>query len=261
MSAEDESADAEKVAGQLQELDRLRTSLTQSDRLLHELRIHQIELEIQNRALREAQEQLEGSRYRYVELFESAPMAYLTLEPDGRIVEVNVAAARLLGLDRLALVGRRLQAVVGLTDPLSFRAVLRVCAERRQEGRTEIAFRTVTQQTHTVEVVLVPVLGPEGLGHVRVALHDVTARAAAEENLRFLSQAGARLSRIPLGSSQLLDEIAGAGAFGVVEGCWAELEGLETAAWRSEPIRRKLNADALDILRTQIAPAIENVLV
>jgi len=234
----------------------LRTSLSQSDRLLHELRVHQIELEIQNRMLREAQEQLETSRERYIELFDFAPMAYLTLEADGRILEANIAAARMLGFDRLALIGRRLQTVVGMTDPLAFRALLRNCAEQKHETRAELSFRTVSQQSFTMDMAMLPMLGVDGPGRVRVAMHDVTWRAAAEQNLRFLSQAGARLSRIPLGSSRLLDEIAAAGTFGAVDGCWVELEGEETVAWRNDPLRRTMTGEALQLLRPQIAVSI-----
>ena len=260
MSRPDDSGDGEaRLDEQLQELGALRTSLTQSDRLLHELRVHQIELEIQNRALGEAQEELEVSRERYVDLFDFAPMAYLTLEADGRIVAANITAARIIGLERSALLGRRLQTLVGLSDPIGFRTILRQTSELKRETRAEITFRTVAQTLFTLDMVVVPVASGEDHGRVRVALHDVTFRANAEQNLRFLSQAGSRLSRVPLGAPQLLEEIAGAGAFGVVDGCWAELDGMETVAWRSEPIRRKMTPDAVQFLRLQIGPTIREV--
>jgi len=247
----------ERLSASLHEVAELRTSLEQSDRLLHELRVHQIELEVQNNALREAQEELESSRERYVELFDFAPVAYLTLEADGRIVEANLTASRLLGQDRAALVGRRLQTVVGLSDPLAFRAVLRSASTRKTETHTEIAFRTVQQQTVTVDVVVLPVVETsKQLGQVRVAFHDVTGRASAEQNLRFLSQAGARLARIPLGSSTLLEDIAAAAAFGAVDGCWVEFDGRKTSAWRSEPLRRKMNSEAMETLQLQVSPCV-----
>ena len=132
-------ADAKEDGVRLvEQVRQLRTSVNQADRLLHELRVHQIELEIQNRTLREAQEQLELSRERYVELFEFAPMAYLTVEEDGRILEANLTASRMLGVDRSALIGRRLQTVVGLADPLSFPSIIRLCSETKQETRAEL---------------------------------------------------------------------------------------------------------------------------
>ena len=254
MSVDDD--EPKKLGAHVQELSALRTSLTETDRVVHELRVHQIELEIQNRALREAQEQLEASRERYVELFDFAPLAYLTLEADGRIFEANLAAARMLGVERSALLDRRFQAVVGMSDPLAFRAALRACVEQKRESRIELTFRTVGQQSYTVDLVLVPVRTGSDPGRVRAAVHDVTGRAEAEQNLRFLSQAGARLNRIPLGAPHLLEEIAAAGAFGWVDGCWAELDGEETGAWRADPLRRRMSGDALQLLRVEIARSI-----
>ena len=256
MSAAGDGEGQEGLGAQPAELAALRSSLTQSDQLLHELRVHQIELEIQNRALVEVQHQLESSRERYVQLFESAPIAYLRLEVDGRIIELNVAAERLLGQERTAVLGRRLQTVVGLSDPIAFRNVLHRSIEQECEIRTEMSFRTTAQQNVTADVIVLPMLKGSEAGQLRVAFHDVTARATAEHNLRFLSQAGARLTRIPLGAPQMLDEIAAAGALGSVDGCWVEVDGVESAAWRTEPLRRRLVGEALQVLRLHIAPTI-----
>jgi PAS domain S-box-containing protein len=243
---------------QLQGLDELRRSLVQTDRLLDELRIQQFELEIRNRALREAQEQLEATRETYVDLFDLAPVAYLTVEADGRIVEANLAAARLLGHDRALLPGRRFQTLVGMVDPFTFQTVLRTATERRGELRSEISFRTVNQETLTVDVVVLPTSTRlHEAGRVRVCLHDVTSRALAEQSLRFLSEAGSRLTRIQLGSDRILEEIAAAGCSGAVEGCWVEFGDEEASAWRSEPSRRRMNGAALKNLRLQIAPTIQ----
>jgi len=75
--------------------------------LVHELRVHQIELEMQNQELRRTQAALEASRDRYVDLYEFAPVGYLTLNADGFIAEINLAGATLLGEVRGALIKRR----------------------------------------------------------------------------------------------------------------------------------------------------------
>jgi PAS domain S-box-containing protein len=85
-------------------------------RLVHELEVHQAALELQNEQLREAQLELEASRARYQQLFDHAPVGYLTLDRAGRITEANLAAVRLLGLPRNRLVNRRLSSFMGRED-------------------------------------------------------------------------------------------------------------------------------------------------
>lgn len=77
------------------------------DALLHELRVHQVELERQNEALRNVQGSLEEARDRYVDLFEFAPVGYLTLTRQGTINEINLTATKLLGAERKQMLGRR----------------------------------------------------------------------------------------------------------------------------------------------------------
>jgi PAS domain S-box-containing protein len=72
--------------------------------MLHELRVHQIELEMQNKELRRTQLELDAARERYFDLYDLAPVGYCTVSEMGLILEANAAAATLLGADRGALV-------------------------------------------------------------------------------------------------------------------------------------------------------------
>jgi PAS domain S-box-containing protein len=88
--------------------------------LLRDLRLHQLELETQNRELIEMHQLLEESRGRYVELYDCAPVGYVTLGRSGLIEEINLAGARLLGAERAKLIGRPFRLFLTRTSRRSF---------------------------------------------------------------------------------------------------------------------------------------------
>ncbi len=175
-------------------------------RLLHDLQVHQIELEQQNRLLRDAQRGLEVSRSRYADLFDFAPIGYCTLDARGRLREVNLAAASLLGTSRDGLIGRPLVALVGPSSRAAFQTHL----ARASEGNTtavEVEF-LVGGDTVTTQLLCSPTPGPDGRPDgCRAALVDVTAAKDLEGRLRFLSNVG-ELAASPLDYPGTLSAIA-----------------------------------------------------
>src|SRR3954470_19010386 len=104
-------------------------------RLLHELEVHQIELELQNEELRRARQETEAGLERYTELFDFAPIGYATLSPGDLIREVNHAGARLLDRDRAALIGTRFGSLLIDGDSASFHGLLdRASSSERSES-------------------------------------------------------------------------------------------------------------------------------
>ncbi len=85
-------------------------------RLLRELRVHQIELEMQNDELRRAQQELEASRDRYADLYDDSPVGYLTLSEQGVILEANLTLATLLGVARSDLIEQALTRFIAGED-------------------------------------------------------------------------------------------------------------------------------------------------
>jgi two-component system, chemotaxis family, sensor kinase Cph1 len=89
---------AEKIL--LNQLNQINEQSINKDELIHEFRVHQIELEIQNEELRESQIKLEDSQRKYFDLYNFAPDGYFTLNKEGIILEVNLSGASLLGIGR-----------------------------------------------------------------------------------------------------------------------------------------------------------------
>jgi len=87
-----------------------------NERLLHELQVHQIELEMQNDDLRNSRAEVEAALARYTELYDFSPLAYFTLDRQGMILQTNLAGARLLGVERARLTQARLGAFIAAHD-------------------------------------------------------------------------------------------------------------------------------------------------
>jgi len=87
-----------------------------AEELLHELKVYQIELEMQNEELRRSQIAMEESRNRYLDLYDFAPVGYITLNRSGMISEINLTGAALFGEDRNKLINRRFANFVATED-------------------------------------------------------------------------------------------------------------------------------------------------
>ncbi len=151
-----------------------------TEELLHELQVHQIELEMQNEALRQAQVELEESRDRYVDLYEFAPVGYLTLTAGGLIAGVNLTGATLLGVERRALIDRRFVSLVAHEDSDSwYRHFLRAL---RQGERTscEVELRRGDGIPCHARLDILRVAEDGEAPVVRVALTDIGERRQAE---------------------------------------------------------------------------------
>ncbi len=84
----------------------------EANALLHELQVHQIELEMQNEELKSANTQAENSRAKYYELYDLAPIGYFTVNEHGKILEVNQASADLLEVSKRQLLNNYFQIIL-----------------------------------------------------------------------------------------------------------------------------------------------------
>jgi PAS domain S-box-containing protein len=152
--------------------------------LLLELQLHQVELEKQNDALRQAQHALEESRERYVDLYEFAPVGYLTLGADGLICEINPVGATLLGAERTQLLKRRFASFVAGTERERCRREL--VDALRQDSRRIVGL-TLQRRDGTQRQVLLDSRRTRKGGQapqLRITLTDVTELKQAERALQ-----------------------------------------------------------------------------
>ena len=94
-------------------------------KLLHELQVHQVELDLQYEHLEQSRDELSHALDRYVERYDFAPVGYFAVDQDGKIVEGNLAAAALCGVERAALSGRRIDSLVTPQSRLALLALLK----------------------------------------------------------------------------------------------------------------------------------------
>ncbi|MGZ5075194.1 MAG: hybrid sensor histidine kinase/response regulator [Methylobacter sp.] len=153
-------------------------------KLVHELQVHQIELEIQNQALLNTQRELEISRTRYFELYDLAPVGYLTMSEQGLIQEANLTACNLLGLPRSRLIKQSLSSFILPDDQDNYYLY------RKQliaSGEPQVAeLRLVKQDGVKIWVRLEAnqAKEPEGLAGFRVAISDISKNKQTEQALQ-----------------------------------------------------------------------------
>lgn len=154
-------------------------------RLVHELQVHEIELEMQNDELRRAQMEIEAARDRYADLYDSAPTGYLTLNPKGVILEANLPACTLFGINRKDLIGKPAMVFVAAKDQATFlRHILEIFkAGVRQACEVEL----VQQGDAPVLIRFESVAVQDHVGQhtcVLTSLVDITERIRTETALR-----------------------------------------------------------------------------
>jgi C4-dicarboxylate-specific signal transduction histidine kinase len=154
-------------------------SAEDAQRLLHELEVHQIELELQNEELRQAREKLEVALDNFTDLYDFAPIGYITLCHDGIITAANLSGAKMLAVERSLLPGQRFELFVADGSRRTLATFLHE------------VFRSMAKQTCEVELVsngpprfmlLEACAGASGK-ECRLALIDISERRQAEARL------------------------------------------------------------------------------
>lgn len=157
---------------------------SETERLLQELQVHQIELEMQNTELCRIKNELELSLARYTDLYDLAPVAYLTISRDGVIQEVNLSGVNLLGRERSRLLGQPFVQLVIPEDRAAFVVFLKKVFTSRGKIDGSVALLNMKEQPLIVQIEAVMAASKQ---ECLFALIDITKNRQYEEKLHYLN--------------------------------------------------------------------------
>lgn len=154
------------------------------ERLVHELEVHQTELEMQNEELRRTQFDLAAARDRFVDLYDFAPVGYFTLNSEGVVIEANLTGAAILGKERKALLGRGFARFVAPAQAGSWHMHLDRTLQGGAAGRIELTLQRKAGDGFQAQLDCLRVEQPGAPAQLRVTLTDITQRKLAETTRR-----------------------------------------------------------------------------
>lgn len=145
----------------------------EAERLLHELQVHQIELELSNEELRHAYDEADALRRKYADIYDFAPLAYFTLDTHGFIVQLNLAGAILLGLQRSNTRPYRFAAFVELEFLPVFNRFCEEVLQGKCTRKCELGLTATPQRPRTR--VSIQAVADESGGECRMVVIDIGA--------------------------------------------------------------------------------------
>ncbi len=150
-------------------------------KLIHELEVHQVELEMQNEELILAQEQATIASEKYIELYDFAPSGYFTLSPKGEIIQLNLAGAAILGKDRSQLKNRLFHVFVADNFKPFF---LHFLENVFRGNEKEICELTLSTNSDKPVYAYITGINSKNGGNCFLTVIDITERKQAEEALK-----------------------------------------------------------------------------
>jgi PAS domain S-box-containing protein len=157
-------------------------------RTLHELRVHQIQLEMQNEELRRIQLELDISRERYFDLYDLAPVGYCTLNEKGLIVESNLTLITLLGASRRFLVKMPFSQFIFSDDQPLFYQFRKLLGETKNTQECELRMVRADKSTFWVQLSATASVEKEESPTYRVVIVDITERKLVQLAIKQLNE-------------------------------------------------------------------------
>lgn len=153
-------------------------------KLMHELQVHQVELEMQNETLRQAQVKLEESRDRYVDLYNFAPVGYLTLTREALITDINLTGAALLGIERNQLMHHRFAHWVATEDNERWNRFFVSVLQNDERQSCELVLKRGHDSVFHAHLDCLHIKTDNDENSVRISFTDISERKQALEALR-----------------------------------------------------------------------------
>jgi len=182
------SSDLRKKAEKKLELETIDIKKLSNDelrRLAYEFRVHQIELDLQNDELQQAQVELEYSRDKYSSLYDFAPVGYFTISDKGIFLEANLTCATMLGIERCSLINKPLSKFIKREDNNKYYRYILHVFEKHEHKTVELMMvkKDGTEFYAQLECVVTQD-EDENPKTCRAILTDITERKQVEERLR-----------------------------------------------------------------------------
>ncbi|MGA2228645.1 MAG: PAS domain S-box protein, partial [Syntrophobacteraceae bacterium] len=180
--------------------------------LIHELQVHQVELEMQNEELRSAQAEIEESRMRYADLYDFSPVGYLTFDQQRVIVEANLTAAKQLSTERAILINKPFSLYLRKGDRDVFHLHLAKVLKTRERQTCEVKLSPRKSDGVFARLDSIFIEDASGNSFVRTSISDISSSRHAEEELKRAhaeseDRVAERTSELSLANEQLRREI------------------------------------------------------
>jgi PAS domain S-box-containing protein len=159
------------------------------DKLLHELRVHQIELEMQNEELRRIQAELIASRDRYADLYDFAPVGYFTITWGGVILECNLTGAKLFDVPRKKLINRLFAQFIADQEKDAWHRFFCLARQSADKQSFETQIRRTDDSSFYAQIDCLRIELDGELPIFRLALSDISSLKQAEQCLRVAAAA------------------------------------------------------------------------
>ena len=157
------------------------------DEIIHELEVHQIELEMQNNELKNTMAALEETKDRYMDLYDLAPVGYLTISSRGVITEANLTAAAMLGVERGRLLTHGFAHFISSKELAIWEHLLVDIFSNYETHYCEILLNKLDSSTFFALLISTRLESDKGVKLARIAISDITERKQEQNEIIFLS--------------------------------------------------------------------------